>query len=384
MSNFSRAEIDTLIVDFLSGDISPEEKKKLLFWVESSDNHRDYFIQMRDIWMNSAEFKSLHDDQIEQALKRLHAKVRKPSISDRRLEMKKMKKPISQYRILKYAATIAVLVVTIYGFNQYFLNRWFENHRSETIYEAHYGSKAVTILPDSSKVWLNSGSKLSYHSDYNFKERKVHLTGEAYFDVKTNPEKAFVVKAGNLQIKATGTEFNVKAYPEESQIITTLVKGIVTIEGVDKQQKAFTYEMKPNQSVFYNSAKDQLSPEVNPVITSEQQEKPTVPAPATVKIVNTELYTSWTKDQWIIDNINFGDLAILIERRFDVQISFESGSEKLRNFHFTGKIEKETLEQIFEIFQYSIPFKYKIIKDQVSLTLDERLEKKYQNALEKQ
>ena len=110
------------------------------------------------------------------------------------------------------------------------------------------GAISEIILPDSSQVMLNAGSTIRFRSDYNSNNRDIQLQGEGYFKVAKNENLPLIVNTGNLKIKAVGTEFNVKAYPDEGIIETTLVSGIVEIskEGQDNVQ----FDLKPNQRQY--------------------------------------------------------------------------------------------------------------------------------------
>lgn len=77
---------------------------------------------------------------------------------------------------------------------------------------AEKGQRAFVTLPDSTKVWLNSDTKISYPADYGMKERNVALVGEAYFEVAKNPAKRFVVETKGMQVEALGTAFNINSY----------------------------------------------------------------------------------------------------------------------------------------------------------------------------
>jgi ferric-dicitrate binding protein FerR (iron transport regulator) len=78
------------------------------------------------------------------------------------------------------------------------------------------------VLPDGSKVWLNSHSRITYPRDYGIRERSLSLTGEAYFEVAKDPGKRFLVNAGDMQVEALGTSFNVKAYENDHETVATL------------------------------------------------------------------------------------------------------------------------------------------------------------------
>ena len=376
----NKESIDELIIAFLSKNATSEEQKCLLEWVESNALNKEYYEQMYTTWLYCAQISSSSSNHVEQALVQVRKKVSGISITEKPQIKNVQKRALSRF-FLKYAASVVLLVAITYSITRYGMNQDFEHQNSEMVYEAHYGSRAFALLPDSSKVWLNSGSKLSIMSGYNFKERTVHLVGEAYFDVRTNPEKPFIVKAGNIAVNATGTVFNVKAYPEEERIITTLVKGVVVINGVDKQKKNFSLKVTPGQSISYYKQKSTIE-DITDVNTSSEiaksNEKIMSAAHVTERYVNTDAFTSWMSDRWVIDNEDFGSLSVKLERRYNVDIRFES--EDLKRYRFTGTIERETLEQMFDVFRYSIPLKYTIDKGVVVLTEDKYLKKQYEKA----
>src|ERR1035437_369141 len=114
--------------------------------------------------------------------------------------------------------------------------------------KAPLGAKADIILPDGSHVLLNAGSTIKYYSDFNIKNRNLLLEGEAYFKVTKNKRIPLIVRASNINIRAVGTEFNVKAYKNERLVETTLVEGVVEIsKGGDKVDKGDKISLTPNQ-----------------------------------------------------------------------------------------------------------------------------------------
>jgi len=238
-------------------------------------------------------------------------------------------------------------------------------------------------LPDGTKVWLNAESILEYTTDFNIAKREVKLTGEGYFKVKPNPSKPFVVKAGNFSVKAFGTSFNVKAYPDENEVTTTLVEGKVEIEGKEKNNKKFTYKMTPKQKVVYYKDEKQViannQGESNEV-KGKTQKVTTLQSVPIISDANvkTELYTSWKDSLWIIQAEKLEDLAVMLERRYNVNIFFSSN--EIKNYRFSGTIQHETLEQIFEIMRLTMPVSYSINKGQVSIKLDQGLQKRYKSA----
>jgi len=383
-----------IIVRYLSGNYSPEEENELVDWIKQSVDHEEYFNKFKYTWIASAQLKPAIEENIEEATNEFRSKLLQATNNEN-----KLKRMFSSYtltifskRVVKYAALL-LLAFFLGSLSQNFLYK--RNHLSANgnnkyfYFEAPRGSRAIATLPDGTKVWLNASSKISYSLDFNVHERIILLEGEAYFDVTTNPFKPFVVKANNLDIKAFGTLFNVKAYPEENQVITTLVEGKVTIEGIDEANKRFALKMDPKQCVIYYTDKKtvaNLKPEKSPAadknISNESLENPS--ESTHLPIVKTtlqepEINTSWKDQRWIIANENLLSLSVMLERRFNVNIKFLN--EELKEYHFTGIIQNETIEQVMTILSLTVPVKYKIDLNNIELVLNQELRNRYMNAL---
>jgi transmembrane sensor len=236
------------------------------------------------------------------------------------------------------------------------------------------GSKSIAFLPDGTKVWLNAGTKISYTSTYGISDRNVTLEGEAYFKVKTNPKKPFTVITSELKIRAYGTAFNVKAYPDEKLITTTLEEGKIKIFG-----KGIDIALKPKQNISYE--RRVFTPEVTETtsiskrVDISQTEKGIQPHVATLSNINTKLYTSWKDDRWIIESEGLSNIAVLLERKFNVSVHVES--EELLKYKFRGTFTNETLEQILNVFRFTAPIKYTIEKGIVTIDMDKNRKHAY-------
>lgn len=370
-----------LIIKCLSGRSSSEEDARLLSWKNESEANKRIFNDYRNVWIMSSQLQSETSVNTKEALARLHANIESSDVAY---------KPVIQIRGLVRIAAALILAFLIGGASSVILFRKpAVTTKAICRFEAPKGSRAITYLPDGTKVWLNAGSALEYSTDFNTKKREVKLSGEAFFKVKTNRSKPFIVMADNIAVKAYGTSFNVKAYPEEKEVTTTLVEGKVEIEGKEKNNKTFTYEMVPKQRVvYYKSEKQVASPDQKEQkeIKSEPQKIAAIPS-KTVPIISdanvkTELYTSWKDSLWIIQSEKLEDLALLLERRYNVNITFTS--EEVKKYRFSGTIQRETLEQIFEIIRFTMPVSYSINKGQVSIMLDQSLQKRYKPAFHPQ
>ncbi len=374
-----------LIIRFLIGEASDQEIILLREWINQSDENSQEFIQMKISWMASAQIQKCSPDDINKDLLQLNHKIRERGkiASERRIR--------SLRYILKISAAV-LLLISLGSAGTYFLLKskipdagvGFDN----TIHVyAPRGSKAITILPDGTKVWLNAGTNITYNTSlFGKNERQVTLIGEGFFKVAANPDKPFIVNAKNLKIRALGTEFNVKAYPEEDNVETTLVKGIIKVDGKDRNRKPFSVTLKPKQQVKFHAGKATINSVVltDPgkvdieklrEIKLENIMSDLSVRPVVSTLERTDLYTSWKDENWIFKGEKISELAVLLERRFNVKILFSS--EELKEYRFTGTFHNETLEQVLQVLKLTAPLQYEISKGTVTLKLDSKLKMKY-------
>jgi len=378
--NIFRTKADDLIMSFLSGNSSLPDDENLLDWVNQSEDNKAYFLKRQKIWLGAGQDCNAEQVNTEKAFE----KVILASGLDSKVPEKKTL-PLS-FRISGIAAAV-LLVFSLGSILSYFIFRPSVDEDSVCLVHAPKGSQAMTVLPDGSEVWLNAGSSLRFNNTSNFKEsREVRLTGEAFFKVITNKKNPFVVKTKGLDIKALGTEFNVKAYPEEKIVEATLVEGIVRIEGRDQNLKRVDITLAPRQKAVCHTGEGLI-------VSSEKADQSSLSSAYADKLENadnpaervsksiissnvkTDLYTSWKDERWIIEGMEIDQLAVLIERKYNVSIQIDS--EELKAYTFTGTFQSETLEQAMHVLKLSAPLNYKIGKGRVELALDPLLKDRY-------
>jgi len=239
------------------------------------------------------------------------------------------------------AATIAILVV--FAFTAYFL---FENRKYNgdmTIIVAK-GQKADLILPDGSRVWVNSGSTLVYGSRFDKKERIIHLEGEAYFEVAENKNAPLIVESNGFSVKALGTAFDVKAYPEDDLFSVVLVSGKVEV-GDDNNRLFLT----PNQKIVYNRLNKNIQKS---------------------DVYDGKIYTGWINNQLSFESETFAGIASTLERNYNVNITFES--EALKNIRYSGTLNNNSLESILQILSITSPLSYRFEGSHIYLKEDKK------------
>ncbi len=220
------------------------------------------------------------------------------------------------------------------------------------------GSNTQLILPDGSTVWLNAGSKLNYEKINETGLREVYLTGEGFFDVVKNPDRPFIIHTSTIDIKVLGTKFNVKAYPDDKTVETSLIRG--SVEVTVKNRPEEKYLLKPNQKlILYNdifeekTAKDQRALPVNmPVIKIRQL--------SYLKGDTAAIETSWVRNKLEFVDESFTDLGKRMGRWYDVEFEFKNN--QLEEERLTGSFDGETLVKALDALRFTsnYRFNYKI------------------------
>ncbi|MDR2040414.1 MAG: DUF4974 domain-containing protein [Bacteroidales bacterium] len=362
-------QIKQLISGYLSDSLTPEELSVLKSWIMQSPENKKYFNEIRHTWALSG------------------TTIQNKEFSVRKLAGKLSKRHKKQSRRFwtwqKVAASWGIIVICATSL-WFFLNgddisvqpdTPVVAQSTHTVIQAERGSQSLINLPDGTKVWLNGGSTLSYIHDYNISERIVELSGEACFDVVTNPDKPFVVKAGKLSIKALGTMFNVKAYPEDKIITTTLVKGNVVVEGRNKNDEEFSIPMKPNENITYLIDENMVHDAGSKADMSDIKKiEPLIPIIKEDNI-KPELYTSWKDEIWVIEKQQLENLCKDLERRYNV--SFVFLTDELKTMHFSGTIQRQTIEQVLSILQRTMPINFLVEKNVITLSMNMELMERF-------
>lgn len=238
---------------------------------------------------------------------------------------------------IRVAALFLLPVLTAAG--TYFLMNKNVSTSAPLVIAVERGQKANVTLPDGSKAWLNSQSKLTYSADFNFEKRELKLEGEAYFEVAHNPQKPFIVHSKDMAVEALGTAFSVKAYTEDSLISSVLMCGKVRVTTPSGE-----LTLLPNEKVLYDKTSH----------TMKQS-----------KVTNAVNFIGWMHNELRFENESLVDIAKSIQRIYNVEITF--ASEKLRNQRYTGTINNNSLESVLNFITLTSAISFKIDNQQVTL-----------------
>lgn len=201
-----------------------------------------------------------------------------------------------------------------------------------------FANKDFIRLPDGSTALLNEGSTLSYRASYGKAMREVSLVGEAYFDVKKDSSRVFIVHTGKVNTRVLGTAFNVNARYEK--VVVTVDRGLVEVH--DEQR---TYgKIKPHEQITINTLNQEFT-KLEVDVASELE---------------------WKSQSLIFDEITLGESANMIEERFHVRIDFEN--EAIRDCRIRAWfLNGEQLDHVLEMVSGTRQATYTITGNQVSI-----------------
>jgi transmembrane sensor len=375
----NKQHLEEIIFKFFEGTASIEEQGWLQHWLaENSENTKQFDeLKLQYHWfkkgLNPGDFNK------EESWNRIKAGYYKTGYLQAILKKKQYNRRTLLQILIPAAA--AVFVAFIAGFyinsrlngNQFISKKLVYNEVS-----VPYGARSQITLSDGTIVNLNAGSRIRYPANFLRNSREVFLEGEAYFDVAKIPDKIFIVKTTDIKVKVYGTQFNLKSYSDENYVQTTLVEGSLSIEFIHPLKGRKPVYIKPNQSITYYKAFDRKSgrKEEQKDTNEDLAITPDTPARIVLKTaVDPVSITSWKDKEWVIFSEELDDLAIKLERRYNVKITFQD--ESLKKYKFSGTLKDETFEQVLKIIQISAPILFTVVDNQVTVKEDPLFRKNY-------
>lgn len=364
----------TLLARNLSGEISAEELQELNDWTNKNTGDGFFAGLLSAYWKDytpSSLINKTANAHFEHILKTAEEENRAAATNE------SLQSPVKGklYRLIKFAAAAAILAGLVLGALVIFKNRSFNKiqafHTQPIEVAAASGARSQLLLPDGSKVWLNSNSKLHYNQSFNDSIREVFLDGEAYFDVVKNPERPFIVHTSAIDIRVLGTAFNVKSYDSDKTIETTLIRGSVEVTNKLSPSSPKIILQSKEKLVFENTMNLQKNEKIPAAASTTLTDNKTTPytvinLPENLK-ESALAETSWVHNRLVFDGDSFRELALKMERWYSVEIDFKN--EAVANYRLRGVFEDETVDQALQALQLIAPFKYKIKnKNKIEIT----------------
>lgn len=222
------------------------------------------------------------------------------------------------------------------------------------------GNRTKVTLPDGTEVWVNGGSRLSYDPNYGKTNRNIQLNGEAYFVVAKNKKLPFIIHTQTLQVKATGTIFNVRAYQDEDRVETALLEGSIEVKLNNLSNK--TWYLKPSDKLVIGEKEmeEGLKAEKNNVEKNSEADRLVSVQLDRVSYQSADSMvteTAWLYNTLAFNNESFAEVSRKMEKWYGVEFVFET--LQLEQIRFTGAFTTETVWEALQAMQYTARFKFK-------------------------
>lgn len=320
---------ENLILKYLQNECSDEDLRQLNEWLDRSEENPRKLFTLEEAFNARKKERFANDRHMADAEKRLNRKIEEYET--------RQKKTLYSAQIIKYAAAVAVLIICGAGLT-WFFRSGFTTEEMIVSVSANQPVKEME-LPDGTKVWINKNSQLKYPQHFARDKRIISLTGEAYFEVKKDPERPFFVNTEALTVRVIGTKFNLKYNNGASIAEAALIEGAIEVKGKHEEGQIV------------------LSPGQKAVLDKETKY---------LKVVqeNTRLEAVWHNDLIPFEKANIIEIAKVLERFYDVEITILPSIDNKNTY--SGTIpRKGDIESILKALNNSIPIKYKIIGKKV-------------------
>lgn len=313
----------TDIFNLITGNLDTEKRRKLFSEIKNEPENADLFTKAKIAWAFMSSTKQAPEYKIEQSYRQLQNRLYS---TKRTFQLK---------TFYKYAASI-VLFLAI-GTTMYYLGRYDSSNATNLQYTsvvADYGQISKVVLPDSSTVWLNSGTTLTYNNKFGVNNRDLSLKGQAFLKVTKNKHTPLIVSSNDLKIKVLGTRFDVRAYPEDNQINVVLESG--SVELLSTKNQSFDYYLKPGEMAEYHKGKKEIK----------------------INKINPANYTTWKDGELIFVNDPMADVIRRLERKFNVEIVVKN--PRVYKSIFNANFKNESLKEILDYIEFTSPITYKL------------------------
>ena len=307
------------IIKRLTGVETAESRLFLDQWLNQSEENIKLYEEAEQLWQWTGLLPAVKIDAEEKRLTH-------PAVDQIK------RRPLKG--IIKYGIAASLAVVT--SLSVYYLSKSrSEIAETEAVYTVHKalnGKVMKVTLPDSSTIWLNAGSEVSYPKDFHAqKTRAVQLNGEAFFEVTHNKKQPFVVESGKLKTIVYGTSFNVSSYQDSRQSSVSVKTGKVGVLLREDSLSKPTMLLPGNRLVYH---RDNGKLETMDIYAGE--------------------VANWVNGDLIFDQATPKEVFATLERKFDVEFSFNADFDGCK---LTAKFPNQSLKQILKALSASLHIK---------------------------
>lgn len=310
-----------LLVKHLSGQTSPDENKSIDEWLHKNPENQKTFQELKDTWKSLEQVKDIMDIDLEEEWIR-----QKRTIEFKKQPENDKNKYFITWKISKIAAVFLVLIAAVSV--AYFVFPFFLNNKIVT-----NGTVQSIELPDGTNVTLNANTSFIYPKKFKDNIRKVTLKGEAFFDVKPDPEKPFIISAKEAAVEVMGTSFNVNAYDRNEDITVVVSTGTV----------ALYITSNPSEKLI-------LQEGIMGILNIEDQ--------SLIKRANTDRnFLAWKTKQIIFENETLNKVVQKLEDVYRTRIIVNNPA--LNNCRITASFDQQSIQSVIKVIEETLDIEFK-------------------------
>ena len=331
---------DQALLSYLRGEASPDEIERIREWLSESEENQKLLEYLKLYWDTS--HPAIRSHNIDEAYQRLRTELIKTNSDDKVVRLN-TRKSWSNFIWLKVAALICVISVFSFWIydHDYSANRIPEVQRETVVKKNPRGQKLKTFLPDGSKVTLNTLSTLTYEKPFNGAERVVYLEGEAFFEVKENPEQPFKVVTKGVTTTALGTSFNING-KKDNAVEVALVSGLVQVTN----DIAESLTLSPGKMATVNNRGDM---EIHNFNYTEK--------------------VGWLDGVLSFDDSTVPEIVAKLEDWYGIEIIVNRTD--IGSINYTANYQNKSLEEVLEGISFVLHFNYEFDHDTVKIEFEE-------------
>lgn len=310
---------ELLILKEFEGELSSQEREELDAWLQDPQN-QTFYKEQRKLWQSVDDYNRMRKVNKKEALRKVEARL-----FGRFSEVGFLRK-------LERVAAILFIPLLLTGVWLYNTKGQFRSSQEQIAYntvEVPMGMRSSMVLPDGTLVSLNAGSKLKYPVAFQQEDRRVELTGEAYFDVKKDQYRPFIVSTSDIAVKVLGTSFNCSAYQDDEQIVTALVEGEIEISGKTNGQHKLS--VKPGEVAVFSKPERTIGKNK----------------------VRLDKYIAWKSGKLIFRDDPMTRVLEKLGRWYNVEFRVED--EEILGYEYSATFSGESLDQVLKMLALSAP-----------------------------
>ena len=320
---------EEVLTAYLRGELNAAEAAAVEAWYDASAANRRLLGEIYYILYVNDRINDTAGIDIERSLRQFKRRMH----AGRRISLRRI--------TLRAAAAAAVAVILLAGgVTTVSLSKRLAQPLTVI---THLGERSQVVLPDGTKVWLNSASSVEYVAPFFSRERRVKMDGEAYFEVQHDAQAPFVVSTNGLDIKVLGTRFNIRNDDNDHRITTVLLEGAVKAYASGDEKAAV--RLRPSQQLVFDTRTGAMR------LTDE---------PSADRSIN------WIDGRFCFEHDTFAEIVAELKRYYNVDVRFMD--DALRSERFSGDFRVEDgIYHIMSVLQITYKFTYKVVGNDIEI-----------------